>query len=125
MGSGFGAASSWAATSLSLGARKGNVTVLPACTSGEISGAGGVCAGAPAATSRMVSPNNVCLMIALCETPIEVSIPKWLRRGMIQQAALCREEWGNPTRVSLRLHKFENANGGNRRKRGGLKSAPA
>src|SRR5467141_1262376 len=72
MGMGFGMPSIWTATSLSLGPRKRKVTLLSACTSGEITGAG-VCAGVVEAVkvpSRMASPKIVRFMIPLCPKDI-------------------------------------------------------
>src|SRR4030088_2755024 len=76
MGKGLGLPSIETATSLSLGPRNRNVTLLSACTSGEISGVGGVCAGAAvAARSRMASTRNVRIMISLITSIIARAHP--------------------------------------------------
>src|SRR5437899_12251310 len=100
MGVGLGMPSIWTATSLSFAARKRNVTLLSECTSGEISGGGGVCAGVPAtmqvpsrmAMDTMPSTENVRFMSPLIFRKCSAISPSLdserPRRGMIQQAAL-------------------------------------
>src|SRR2546426_1191766 len=102
MGVGLGMPSIWTATSLSFAARKRNVTLLSECTSGEISGGGGVCAGVPAtmqvpsrmAMDTMPSTENVRFMSPLIFRKCSAVSPSLdserPRRGMIQQAALIR-----------------------------------
>src|SRR6266850_5972039 len=78
MGNGLGLPSIETPTSLSLGARKRNVTLLSACTSGEINGGGGVCAAAVEAKNRIAIKQNFCLMIPLCRLHTSM----WGRRNL-------------------------------------------
>src|SRR6266567_24213 len=80
------------ATSLSFGARNRNVTVLSPCTSGEITGVGGVCARPQAAPIKNANESkNGRFFISPCPQPaaplIQVLFPKLPSCRMIQQPA--------------------------------------
>src|SRR5258708_4219585 len=97
MGKGLAAPSIVTATSLSFGARKRNVTLLSTCTSGETTGGGGVCAGAPASSkhpSRVASTRNVRFMISLITSMVARAHPT-----LIHQAPAPRDD--TTSRASL------------------------
>src|SRR5713101_9489501 len=121
MGRGLAAPSIETATSLTLGPRKRNVTVLSACTSGEISGGGAVCAKPVAVFTKSANKSkDVRFKIPPAGAFIRDPVQGRLCRGMIHQAAQLVVSINH--RNLLRLN--GPARAAAKEREGGLKSAP-